>query len=337
MPFRIAVIGCGSISMGYHGPSYQKYAAEHRDTELAACCDLDYDRGQLFCEKFGFKKNYTDWKDMLDRENPDSVCLNVPPPLTPVLTTQILRMGYPLLLEKPPGLTKTDVDEMIRVADETGTPNQVAFNRRYSPLIVYLKDILAQRFTPEQIQHISYDFFRIGRTDTDFSTTAIHGIDAARFIMNSDYAVVHFHYREFPQAGPSVANILMDCTFQTGTTARLNFFPLSGAVIERAQVHAQDSIFFLKTPIWAGFDFPGSLLVVEKGVIVEQVDGPQIAFGAEDFILNGFYQEDLAFFEDIRNGRRPTGDIRSGRQPVIIAQALRERRARVVFDESVSV
>lgn len=334
MPFRIAVIGCGSISMGYHGPSYQKYAAEHEDTQLAACCDLDFDRGRLFCEKFGFNKAYTDWKEMLDWEKPDAVCLNVPPPLTPIFTIPILRMGYPLLLEKPPGLTEADVDEMIHVADETGTPNQVAFNRRYAPLVAHLRDILVQRFTPEQIQHICYDFCRIGRTDADFSTTAIHGIDAARFIVNSDYAVVNFHYREFPRAGPSVANIFMDCTFRSGATAQLSFLPLSGAVIERAQVHALDRIYFLNTPIWMGFDFPGSLLVVEKGMIIERLDGSQAASASEDFILNGFYQENQAFFEDIRNGRKPAGDIRSGRQPVIIAQALRERRPQVVFDDS---
>jgi hypothetical protein len=43
MPFRIAVIGCGSIAMDYHGPAYQKYAARHEDIVLEACCDLVYD------------------------------------------------------------------------------------------------------------------------------------------------------------------------------------------------------------------------------------------------------------------------------------------------------
>lgn len=48
---------------------------------------------------------------------PDADCLNVPPPITPLLSIPILSMGYPLLLEKPPGLTRPQMYEMIRVMD----------------------------------------------------------------------------------------------------------------------------------------------------------------------------------------------------------------------------
>ncbi len=58
---------------------------------------------------------------------------------TAALTCQILHMGIPVQLEKPPGLTVTEVDAMIAAADQTGTPNQVAFNRRYTPLLVRLR------------------------------------------------------------------------------------------------------------------------------------------------------------------------------------------------------
>ena len=42
---RIAVIGCGQIAFSHHGLAYRKYAAEHPGTILAACCDLDAERG----------------------------------------------------------------------------------------------------------------------------------------------------------------------------------------------------------------------------------------------------------------------------------------------------
>jgi myo-inositol 2-dehydrogenase / D-chiro-inositol 1-dehydrogenase len=331
MSFRIAVIGCGQIAFSQHGPAYQKYVSQNPDCALAACCDVDGERAAAFAAKFSFNHFYSDWKSMLHKEQPHAVCLNVPPAVTTDLACQVLRLGFPLLLEKPPGLNEKEIDALITAAAETGTPNQVAFNRRYLPLLVRLRDNLEQSFSPAQVQHIQYDFCRIGRTDADFSTTAIHGIDATRFLARSEYAAVRFHYHEMPAAGPQVANYFLDCTFQSGTTAQLSFLPLSGLVIERAEVHAVDRSYFLKTPIWNGFDYPGSLVQIHRGHQLEEINGIETAGGSEEFLLNGFYQEDAAFFDDIRAGRKPAGDIRSGRQAVLIAQAIRERREQIEF------
>ena len=44
---------------------------------------------------------------------------------------------------------------------------------------------------------------RVDRRDPDFSVTAIHGIDAVRFLARSDYAHVRFRYQEHPTSGPA--------------------------------------------------------------------------------------------------------------------------------------
>ena len=44
MTFKIAVIGCGWVSMDCHGPAYARYAQTHPGIELTACCDLDAQR-----------------------------------------------------------------------------------------------------------------------------------------------------------------------------------------------------------------------------------------------------------------------------------------------------
>ena len=88
---------------------------------------------------------------------------------------------------------------------------------------------------------------------------------------------------------------------------------------------------FLHTPIWNAFDYPGLLTWMKDGKVVECTTGFELTGSHEDYQLNGFYQEDAAFFEAICRGEKPVGDIRSGRQAVIIAQAIRERREEVVF------
>jgi predicted dehydrogenase len=326
MTFKICTIGCGQLANSQHGPAYAKYAGQTPDTELTACSDLDETKAAAFAQQFGFKRHYTDPIQMLEREHPDAVCLLVPPSVTAPLSCQILMMNYPLLIEKPPGLTVAETDRMIEAARKSGTPNQVAFNRRYTPLVALLKEMLFTTPAPVELQHLQYDFYRVGRTDADFSTTAIHGIDTARYLAGSDYSHIAFHYHEFPALGSATANILMDCTFRSGMTAQLCFCPVSGAVIERATIHALDQLFFLNLPIWNAFDAPGSLTHVVKGEVVQAYSGPEVSNGTEDFVLNGFYGENAAFFDAIRSGRAPAGNFESGRQAVQVAQLIRERK-----------
>jgi len=326
MTFKICLIGCGQIATGYHGPACQRYAAQHADVTLAACCDIDPGKAAEFRDRFGFQRFYQDYIAMLDKERPDAVCLLVPPDQTSVMSCVILEKGYPLLTEKPPGRTVKDIDRMITAARQKNSPNQVAFNRRYTPLLRTLKDYLGRHFQPGELQHIRYDFLRVNRRDADFSTTAIHGIDAARYLIGSDYQQIRFHYQEFPDLGPSVANILMDCTFVSGATGQLNFCPVAGVVVERATVHACNHTFMLNLPIWNAFDAPGRLVHLEKGKVVLDATGPQVSGSDEEFILNGFYGENVSFFDDIRLGKRPEGSLETGRQSVEIADFIRERK-----------
>ena len=129
---------------------------------------------------------------------------------------------------------------MIAAAEKSGLPNQVAFNRRYAPLVRELKNRLEASSRPEDIQNLRYDFFRINRRDADFATTAIHGIDTVRFLAGAPYRRVRFHYQPFPALGPTVANLFMDCEMTSGATAQINFCPVTGVIIERATVSLFD-------------------------------------------------------------------------------------------------
>jgi len=326
MSFKICVVGCGNWSRTQHGPSYAKYAASHPDTELAACCDIVEEKAIAYRDKFGFARHYTDFVAMLDAEKPDAVCLLMRGRLTCELSCKILEMAYPMQTEKPPGETTDEIDQMIAAADASGAPTQVAFNRRYMPLMRELKRLM-DGIEPPDIQHIRYDLIRIGRTDPDFSTTAIHAIDVARHIAGSDYAEVRFHYRELPDLGPGVANILLDCTFHSGATGQVNICPVTGVVVERGTVYAHDHTFVLHVPQSPdGVDFPGRVQHFERGELKAESAGPEVSGGEEHFVLNGVYAENESFFDDIRSGRRPEYDLKTARQSVDIAQYVRERK-----------
>ena len=322
MAFRICTIGCGSLALSRHGPSWARYAGLHPDVELAACCDLDRAKAERMAGRFGFSRHYADMDEMLAAERPDAVCLVVPVAATCRAACRVLAAGYPLLTEKPPGLTVEETDRMSAAAAASGAPSQVAFNRRHNPLVQQLRG----RLQGAAVQHVGYEMTRVGRRDPDFSTTAIHGIDAVRWIAGSDYAHVRFRYHELPAAGAGVCNVTMDCLMRSGATAQLSFCPMTGAVAERAIVHAGESTFHLDIAMAGGVGAPGRLTHYRAGRVELEVTAPEAAGSDEPFVIEGFFGENAAFFDALRAGRRPDGDLRDARQSVEVAQHIRERR-----------
>jgi predicted dehydrogenase len=320
------MIGCGEHARVAHGPSQRRRAGEKKDLVLAACCDLDATRAESFRREFGYARAFTDPVAMLDAEKPDAAVVVVPVERTVTVGTLVLKRGIPLLLEKPPGETVADVDRLIDAAESGGrtVPHQVAFNRRYAPLIRELRRRIEEA---GPLQHVHYEMTRVERRDPDFSTTAIHGLDAVRYLTGCDYAEARFRYREMPELGRGVANIFVDAAMTSGATAHLAFCPVAGVLVERAVAHAHGHTAFLQVPMWSGVDSPGRLWHFVEGKLAADLRGEQVGDGTALFELGGFYRETAAFIDAVAAGRAPSPGLRDSRQSVEIAERIRARHA----------
>jgi predicted dehydrogenase len=325
------MIGCGEHAWSSHGPAQAKYAAAHSEVQLAACSDVDLGKARRYAERFGFAKAHGDALAMIEAEKPDAVALVVPETVTADLAAAILDRGLGVLIEKPPGRTVAEVDRLIAAAERRGrgaaVPHQVALNRRYVPLLRELRRRVLGLGEAAAIQHLHYEMTRVDRRDADFSITAIHGIDAVRYISGSDFAEVRFRYQEHPELGRGVANVFMDAVMGTGATAHLAFCPNAGVVVERATVQATGHTFFLRVPMWDAFDSPGRLEHVEKGRPAADLTGDAVSDGPSAWERGGFYGEYVAFLGDLMVGRAPSPSLREARQSVAVAEAIRERRS----------
>lgn len=330
MTFKIAHVGCGQMSVLNHGPAQALYQATHPGTALVACCDVAPDKARNFASLFGYARHYTDLARMLDEEAPDCACLVVPEEATCPVGCQILERGVPLLLEKPPGRMLTENARLIAAARVRDTPHQVAFNRRYAPLMQALRTRVTEALGDDPIQAIHYELTRVNRDFplARYSTTAIHAVDAVRFLAGCDYAHVRFHYSKVPGARHA-HNIFMDCEMTTGATARVSVLPHTGVNVERARVHASQHAFFLHNPVWHNFDAPGELLHITRNEVAYRATARDFQVGEDldDFELNGVYATDAAFFEAIRHGQRPAGTLEAARQSVAVAECIAEQRA----------
>lgn len=328
MSFKICVIGCGAMATKGHGPSYVKYKKEHPDTVLAGCCDLNSEAAQAFREKFGFENAYTDYNIMLDTEKPDVVCIITNEKFTKEISVSVLKKGFPVLLEKPPGMDREEGTEISNTARQMGIPARVAFNRRYMPLILALKGELKNNQNP--IINIDYTLMRVRRRDNDFSTTAIHAIDAVKYIAESEYGEVNFCYNPTDYDSRIVSNTNISCRFVSGATSNIIILPAGGCVIERAVVTLKDYTYFLNLPVWNGLDTPGSLICTHKGDVIKHISGSELCDSDEIYITNGFYNENAMFFDQLKSGKKIKDDIYSAIQSVEIAEFMRKGKKQYI-------
>ena len=319
--FKICNIGCGHMARSGHGPAFKKYAQTRPDTILAACCDLNQERAEWFKEQFGFKKVYTDYKLMLAETKPDAVCLISPVDCTVEMAIEILKLGYPLILEKPPGRNVEETKQLVKAAVESGVTVRVAFNRRYTPLLVALKEFTKK----ECVRNITYQMYRKDRRDDDFSTTSIHAIDAVKFIANSDYQSVDFTYQHIEGEKENVANIYLSSVFENGAVAQLSLVAMGGTVAERISVNTDCATYFVELPFWSNPDSPGKLTRLVGNEITDIVTGDSLIDSSEMFEESGFYEENRNFFELVRKSDN-TEDVSSGLQAVEIADFIRKRK-----------
>lgn len=317
---KLCLIGCGTHSGFFHGPSLKRYSQGHPDTVLAACCDINEGAATGYAQDNDFLASYTDYKTMLAMEKPDLVDIILPVHLTESVTLDVVNMGFPCLVEKPPAMDPEGVRRIIDAADNAKVQVRVAFNRRFIPLTQALINMLAGH-PEDKIQFISYDMHRVHRGGEDFSTTALHGIDLVRFVAQADYADIRFVYNPI---GSDTKNIHLHGAMANGIIASLNFLPDTGLAMERLCMHTARHSYFLDIPVLK--EDKGILSVFENNKLFSRDSGDTPASGQDYGTLGGFYDEIASFIDLIRMGATDNvSNIRQSLQSVEIACCVRDQ------------
>jgi predicted dehydrogenase len=101
--------------------------------------------------------------------------------LTPLVVTEevasrIMRLGVPMVVEKPPGKTVEQARRLVGLAKELNAPHMVSFNRRFGPAFTKARQWLAQNGRRAPMM-VAARMLRHERHDEDFASTSIHSID----------------------------------------------------------------------------------------------------------------------------------------------------------------
>jgi myo-inositol 2-dehydrogenase / D-chiro-inositol 1-dehydrogenase len=321
MNLKFCMIGCGGHAYTAHGPAQQTVARTHPGFQLAACCDRDSERAATYARDYGFACHYTDIDTMLAREQPDAVALVLPVDIVCQIAAPLLARGVPLLLEKPPGLNRTELEQLISAAQTGGAPHLVGFNRRFMPIISRAHELLDTEFIRDEPRQIIYELIRFNRRDPDFSTTAIHGLDAGLFLAGSPFKTARMGRNPLPHLGPNVAALWMEADCISGTRLRWNMNPVAGLITERIAIHGIGRSLLLELPVRKD-DAPGSLSFWcnDRELLRETFNSPN---------QEGFAQETAAFAKSLLSGNQTGPHLCDCRQQIDLMEALRAQRSAI--------
>lgn len=135
---RVGIIGTGNIS-NYHINGYLKLSDR---VEVVAGCDIDEPKLQAYCDRYNIPHRYTDYNEMLAKENLDCVSVCTWNAEHKNATIASLRAGANVICEKPMAMNAKEAEEMKVVAVETGRILQIGFVQRFAQDTAVLRDFI---------------------------------------------------------------------------------------------------------------------------------------------------------------------------------------------------
>ena len=121
MPFansrtiKVALIGCGQIS-----EAHLSEISLIPDAEVVAVCDLNALFAEDTAERFGVKRWFSDYKEMIRETQPQVVHITTPPQTHLQLGLDLIQNGCHLYIEKPFGVDYNDAKQLIDKARMAG-------------------------------------------------------------------------------------------------------------------------------------------------------------------------------------------------------------------------
>ena len=142
---NVVVVGAGSFAKAMHLPNLQKLSGLYH---LRAVVSTTGSNAQITAEQFKADYATTDYQDVLVDDSVDLVLIATRHHLHAPMAMAAARAGKAVLLEKPMALSTSQLDELVRVLEETQVPFLVGYNRRFSPAARRAREIVHERQSP---------------------------------------------------------------------------------------------------------------------------------------------------------------------------------------------
>jgi predicted dehydrogenase len=135
---RVGVVGLGWVAQVFHIPILNKID----DAEVVAVCDKDRSRARMIAEKFSVPAVFSDYHQMLERDDIDAVIVCTSTDAHHPVTMAALAAGKHTFVEKPITRTYNEARELTEEANKRKLSLMVGMNNRFRPDTMILKSFI---------------------------------------------------------------------------------------------------------------------------------------------------------------------------------------------------
>jgi predicted dehydrogenase len=132
---RVAVAG-----LGYWGPNLARNFDQL--AELAWICDTDAEALRTFAERYPQARATSDIDELLAEPELDAVVISTPVPTHYTLARQALEAGKHVLVEKPPAMRGSEMEELVQLSEERDLVCMPGHLLLYHPGVQKLKELV---------------------------------------------------------------------------------------------------------------------------------------------------------------------------------------------------
>jgi len=148
--YKVAIAGCGRIaSLLEDDPLREKPAthagafAAHPATCMIACCDINRDRLHLFAKRWGIRKLYTDYREMIDTEKIDILSVASWTETHSKIVEYAAESGVlGIYCEKPIAINLSQAGRMVEACEKNGVALVIGHERRWDRDFQIVKQML---------------------------------------------------------------------------------------------------------------------------------------------------------------------------------------------------
>ncbi|MEX0313252.1 MAG: Gfo/Idh/MocA family protein [Allomuricauda sp.] len=149
---RWGIIGPGNIA--------KKFASDLKlvdDAEITAVASRNLERAQSFASDYGVENTFDNYDALFASDNVDVVYIATPHNFHKDLAISAMKNGKHVLCEKPLGINKAEVEEIIEVAKENNVFMMEGLWSRFNPSIQKIKDLVDSNEIGE-VTYVNADF-----------------------------------------------------------------------------------------------------------------------------------------------------------------------------------
>jgi predicted dehydrogenase len=200
---RIATIGTGQIGK-HHLRNYK----EIPEAEVVAVCDIREDEARRVAQEFGIPDVYTDYHEMLKRDDIQSVDVCLHNRLHNPVTLDALKAGKNVYCEKPMSWTYREAQEMYDTAKERGLMLHIQLGTLYSSEARAAKRLIDEGYLGDLYYAKAQHYRRRGRPFVDgYGTSAFVNTATSGGGAMLDMAVYHISRILFLLGNPEVLSV----------------------------------------------------------------------------------------------------------------------------------